>query len=152
MTAIMHKRRMRWIPATMVCEVQVQVPLGAMRFPADSARIFMEAHDATDQREHFKVAVLDVRQRVKRIETISVGCLTSSLAHPREVFEVAIRERAAAIILSHNHPSGDPEPSAEDLSLTRRLVSGGQLLGIEVLDHIIIGVERWVSLKERGVL
>jgi DNA repair protein RadC len=81
-----------------------------------------------------------------------VGCLTSSLVHPREVFQEAIVSRAAAIILFHNHPSGDPEPSAEDLSLTRRLASAGTLLGIEVLDHVVLGAGRVVSLKDRGVL
>jgi DNA repair protein RadC len=143
---------MRWIPATMVCEVSMQAQVAAVREPAQAARLFMDAHDATEQREVFKVAVMDVRQKVKRIETLSVGCLTSSLVHPREVFEVAIREHGAAVLLSHNHPSGDPEPSAEDLALTRRLVQAGSLLGIEVLDHVILGTGRWVSLKERGML
>jgi len=72
--------------------------------------------------------------------------------HPREVFQEAIVSRAAAIILFHNHPSGDPEPSAEDLSLTRRLASAGTLLGIEVLDHVVLGAGRVVSLKDRGAL
>ena len=81
-----------------------------------------------------------------------MGCLTSSLVHPREVFQEAVVSRAAAIILFHNHPSGDPEPSAEDLSLTRRLCSAGTLMGIEVLDHVVLGAGRFVSLKDRGVL
>ena len=82
-----------------------------------------------------------------------MGCLTSSLVHPRETFKPAILGGAAAIVLAHNHPSGDPEPSAEDVALTRRLVSAGTLLGIEVLDHVIIGeAGRFVSLKERGVI
>jgi DNA repair protein RadC len=83
---------------------------------------------------------------------VSVGCLTSSLVHPREVFREAVSARAAAILLFHNHPSGDPEPSAEDLSLTRRLASAGSLMGIEVLDHLVLGAGRFVSLKQRGVL
>lgn len=81
-----------------------------------------------------------------------MGCLTASLVHPREVFREALAARAAALVLFHNHPSGDPEPSAEDLSLTRRLVSAGTLLGIEVLDHLVLGAGRFVSLKERGVV
>jgi DNA repair protein RadC len=79
--------------------------------------------------------------------------LTSSLVHPREVFKPAILAGSAALLLAHNHPSGDPEPSAEDIALTRRLTSAGQLLGIEILDHLILGeAGRFVSLRERGVL
>jgi DNA repair protein RadC len=83
---------------------------------------------------------------------ISVGCLTSSLVHPREVFQEAVVSRAAGLVLFHNHPSGDPEPSAEDVSLTRRLAAAGTLMGIEVLDHVVLGAGRFVSLKDRGVL
>ena len=72
--------------------------------------------------------------------------------HPREVFQEAVVSRAAAIVLFHNHPSGDPEPSAEDLALTRRLAAAGSLMGIEVLDHLVLGAGRYVSLKERGAL
>jgi DNA repair protein RadC len=102
--------------------------------------------------ETFGLLVLDVRQRLKREVVVSVGCLTSSLVHPREVFQEAVASRAAALVLFHNHPSGDPEPSGEDVSLTRRLVSAGTLMGIEVLDHLILGAGRFVSLKQRGVL
>jgi DNA repair protein RadC len=93
-----------------------------------------------------------VRLRLKREAVISVGCLTSSLVHPREVFQEAVVARAAALILFHNHPSGDPEPSAEDIALTRRLASAGTLMGIEILDHLVLGAGRFVSLKERGLL
>ena len=93
-----------------------------------------------------------MRHRLKREAVISVGCLTSSLVHPREVFQEAVVARAAALVLFHNHPSGDPEPSAEDIALTRRLAQAGALMGIEVLDHLILGAGRFVSLKERGVL
>ena len=102
--------------------------------------------------ETFGLLALDVRHRLKREATISVGCLTSSLVHPREVFQEAVTARAAALVLFHNHPSGDPEPSAEDVALTRRLCSAGTLMGIEVLDHIVLGAGRFVSLKERGIL
>ena len=81
-----------------------------------------------------------------------MGCLTSSLVHPREVFQEAVTARAAALILFHNHPSGDPEPSEQDLSLTRRLTSAGTLMGIEVIDHVILGAARFVSLKQRGLV
>jgi DNA repair protein RadC len=102
--------------------------------------------------ETFGILALDARHRLKREAVISVGCLTSSLVHPREVFQEAVVARAAALILFHNHPSGDPEPSAEDVSLTRRLASAGSLMGIEVLDHVVLGAGRWSSLKERGHL
>jgi DNA repair protein RadC len=102
--------------------------------------------------ETFGLLALDVRHRLRREVVVSVGCLTSSLVHPREVFQEAILSRAAALVLFHNHPSGDPEPSAEDLSLTRRLHAAGALMGIEVLDHLILGAGSYVSLKQRGAL
>ena len=104
-------------------------------------------------REVFVIAMLTIRHRVLGLHTVSVGCLTSSLVHPREVFKPAILAGSAAIIAAHNHPSGDPEPSAEDTALTRRIASAGSLLGIELLDHLILGeAGRFVSLRERGVL
>ena len=102
--------------------------------------------------ETFGVLALDVRHRLRHELVISVGCLTGSLVHPREVFNAAVAHRAAGLLLFHNHPSGDPEPSAEDLSLTRRLAAAGTLLGIEVVDHLVLGDGRYVSLKARGVL
>jgi DNA repair protein RadC len=102
--------------------------------------------------ETFGLLALDARHRLRREAVVSVGCLTASLVHPREVFQEAVVSRAAALVLFHNHPSGDPEPSAEDLALTRRLAAAGSLMGIEVLDHLVLGAGRYVSLKERGVL
>jgi DNA repair protein RadC len=102
--------------------------------------------------EVFGLLALDVRRRLRREAVVSVGCLTASLVHPREVFQEAVVSRAAALVLFHNHPSGDPEPSAEDLALTRRLVSAGELMGIEVLDHVVLGAGRFVSLQQRGAL
>ena len=124
-----------------------------LRVPSEVATL-MTTSQPDDGREHFRIALLDVRRRLIGVHTVSVGCLTSSLVHPREVFRPAILAGAAAIGLSHNHPSGDPEPSQEDIALTRRLAQGGCLLGIEVLDHVITGngTDKWVSLKERGVL
>jgi DNA repair protein RadC len=102
--------------------------------------------------ETFGLLALDARHRLRREAVVSVGCLTASLVHPREVFQEAVVSRAAALVLFHNHPSGDPEPSAEDLSLTRRLAAAGTLMGIEVLDHLVLGAGRYVSLKDRGIL
>jgi DNA repair protein RadC len=123
-----------------------------VRVAADAAPLVAQYIGDTD-REVFAVALLTVRHRVLGLHTVSVGCLTSSLVHPREVFKPAILAGSAALLLAHNHPSGDPEPSAEDIALTRRLIAGGQLLGIEILDHLILGEDgRFVSLRERGVL
>lgn len=104
------------------------------------------------EQEHFLSIHLNTKNKVLAIETITMGTLDSSLAHPREVFKSAIRRSCAAIILAHNHPSGDPRPSKEDLNLTRRLKEAGDLLGISVLDHIIIGDGKYTSLKEEGLM
>ncbi|MCZ6596360.1 MAG: DNA repair protein RadC [Planctomycetota bacterium] len=100
-------------------------------------------------RERFLTLVLDGKHRLKRTERVSEGTLTTSLVHPREVFRPAVRESAAALIVVHNHPSGDPEPSAEDLEVTRRLIQSGKLIGIPLLDHVVVGDGRFVSLRER---
>lgn len=100
--------------------------------------------------EMFLLLLLNGKNRVTRDEVISEGSLTASLVHPREVFTPAIRHSAAAVICVHNHPSGDPEPSAEDREITRRLVDCGDLLGVRVLDHIIIGDGRYFSFLDRG--
>lgn len=104
-----------------------------------------------DQRERFVAIFLTVRQNVIGYSTISIGCLTATIVHPREVFRPATLAGAASLVIAHNHPSGDPEPSPEDIGLTRRLASAGTTVGIEVLDHIVVG-DRCVSLKQRGVL
>jgi DNA repair protein RadC len=122
-----------------------------LRTPDDAARHLLPRYGARPV-ETFGLLALDVRHRLKREAVISIGCLTSSLVHPREVFQEAIVSRAAALVLFHNHPSGDPEPSSEDVSLTRRLRAAGTLLGIEVLDHVILGAGSFVSLKQRGVV
>lgn len=104
------------------------------------------------RREYFVALYLDARNRVLVRETVSVGSLNASIVHPREVFRAAVRHAAASVILAHNHPSGNPEPSPDDIALTRRLAEAGRLLGIEVLDHLIIGRGSYVSLKTRGIL
>jgi DNA repair protein RadC len=102
--------------------------------------------------EEFHVAVLDAQHRLERDITITRGILNSSLVHPREVFREAIAERAAAIILVHNHPSGDPSPSADDRAITAQLVAAGRLLDIPVADHVVIGRGRYLSFAEGGLL
>jgi DNA repair protein RadC len=102
--------------------------------------------------ERFLVLLLDGRHRVLREVVTSQGTLTASLVHPREVFRPALREAAAALILVHNHPSGDPAPSREDREVTARLARAGEILGVPVLDHVIVAEHGWASLREQGVL
>jgi DNA repair protein RadC len=104
------------------------------------------------KREMFLVVLLDARHRVLRDEVVSEGSLTSSIVHPREVFLPAVRESAGAVVLVHNHPSGDPSPSDDDVAVTRRLVHASELLGIKVLDHVIVGDGVYASFRERGLL
>jgi len=123
-----------------------------LRSAAEAVPILAQFIGETD-REVFAVALLTVRHRLLGLHTVSVGCLTSAPVHPREVYKPAILAGSAAILAAHNHPSGDPEPSAEDIALTRRLAAAGQLLGIELLDHLVIGeAGRFVSLRDRGAL
>ena len=103
---------------------------------------------AGDRREHFSVLLLDVRHRLLATRTVSIGSLTASIVHPREVYRPAILASAAAIIVAHNHPSGDPSPSGEDVKVTRRLHRCGQWLGIPLLDHVICGQGEWHSLRD----
>jgi DNA repair protein RadC len=121
----------------------------AIRTPADVASLVM-SELRHETREHLKAILLDTKNQVLRIVTVSVGSLNESIVHPRELFHEAIRHSAAAVIVVHNHPSGDPAPSAEDIAVTRRLREAGQILGIELLDHVVLGDGRWVSLKEQG--
>ena len=101
-------------------------------------------------REEFVVLLLDVKNKLLGFHVVSVGSLTSSLVHPREMYKVAILGNAAALIFLHNHPSGDPTPSAEDLHITNRLRQVGEVLGIRVLDHVVIGDGRYVSFVDDG--
>jgi DNA repair protein RadC len=104
------------------------------------------------KRETFIVLLLDSKNRVMKEERISQGSLTASIVHPREVFHAAIRESAAALLALHNHPSGDPSPSREDYEITVRLREVGELVGIRLVDHVILGEERFVSFREHGLI
>jgi DNA repair protein RadC len=103
-------------------------------------------------KEHFVIFYLDTRNQTIEQEIISVGTLNASLVHPREVFEPAVKHLAAQIIIAHNHPSGNTKPSENDLNLTKRLVAAGVIMGIEVLDHVIVTSEEFLSLKEQEML
>jgi DNA repair protein RadC len=119
-----------------------------------SRDLFEHYHPAlrTLRHEIFKVVLLDAKHAMLRDATVSEGSLTLSIVHPREVFTMAVKESAAAVIFLHNHPSGDPTPSQEDHVLTTRLVSAGEVLGIQVLDHLVIGDGRYVSFADQGWL
>jgi DNA repair protein RadC len=143
------------------------------RLPVYTVRLVRERHEQTEikrvrsgsdvwaimrplmqdrDREVFSVLLLDTQNQIRGYTEITVGTLDASLVHPREVFKPAILASSASIILVHNHPSGDPTPSPEDRSVTRQLRSAGELLGIEILDHVIIGEGRYVSFAEAGML
>src|SRR5262245_39227590 len=117
--------------------------------PRDSARILLPQFGAHPV-ERFGVIMLDARHRLLRTQLISVGSIDASLAHPRDVFREATIAGAAALVLFHNHPSGDPTPSRDDLDLTRRLVAAGHVLGIDVVDHVILADTHYCSMKESG--
>ena len=121
---------------------------------ANPRQIFDHYHGVLrdKKKELFLVVLLDARHRVLRDEVVSEGSLTSSIVHPREVFLPAVRESAGAVVFVHNHPSGDPQPSEEDVAVTRRLIHASELLGIQVLDHVIVGDGVYASFKEEGLM
>ena len=121
-----------------------------MRSPADAANLLMAEMSLLSQ-EHLRTVLLDTRNRVISIPTIYVGSLNTAQVRVGEMFREAIRANCAGMIVVHNHPSGDPTPSPEDVQVTRMIVEAGALLNIDVLDHLIIGRQRFVSLKERGL-
>ncbi|MFC3750629.1 DNA repair protein RadC [Paenibacillus sp. GCM10012306] len=120
-----------------------------IRSPQDAAEILTEQLRYL-QKEHFVCLFLNTKNHVIAQETLSMGSLNASIVHPREVFRAAIKCSSASIICAHNHPSGDPTPSPEDIALTGRLLRAGEIVGIDVLDHLIIGDKGFVSLKEKG--
>ncbi len=124
--------------------------LPAISCPAETVALLAEIKD--QRKEYFLCLYLNGRNQVIHKEVISIGSLSASIVHPREVFQVAVHHSAASIILAHNHPSGDVSPSKDDIELTGRLVKAGEIMGIEVLDHIIIGTGDFLSLKERGLM
>jgi DNA repair protein RadC len=133
--------------------MSVQGTYGKITSSATASALLQEYLDGVD-REHFVILMLDRKNQVIGINTVSIGSLTASIVHPREVFKPAILGNAAAVILCHNHPSGSPFPSSEDRVLTARLVAAGKLLGINVLDHIIVGdgSQKFFSFADEGVL
>jgi DNA repair protein RadC len=138
---------------TLVRESRLPHTQPQIRSARDAAVLFRQ-HLGNVDREFFMVAMLDQKNKVIGINTVSMGSLTASVVHPRECFKPAILSNAAALLCCHNHPSGAPQPSQEDRSLTKRLVDAGKLLGINVLDHIILGdgSETYYSFADEGLL
>ncbi|MGO0122822.1 RadC family protein [Desulfothermobacter acidiphilus] len=142
--------------AQVVAALELGRRLGAMEAslrptihtPAAAAELLLPEMAYLEQ-EEFRVILLDTKNRLLGVETVAVGGLNCAGVSPREVFKAAIRRSACSLILAHNHPSGNPAPSAEDLAITRRLMQAGELLGIEVLDHLIIGDNCYISLREQ---
>jgi DNA repair protein RadC len=121
-----------------------------VRSPADAATLLMVEMGHLDQ-EHLRTVLLDTKNKVQQIATIYIGSLNSAVIRVGEVFKGAIRHNSAALIVAHNHPSGDPTPSPEDVLITRQIVEAGKLLDVDVLDHLVIGRGRYVSMRERGL-
>lgn len=104
------------------------------------------------KKEHFAILLLDTKNQIIAFPDISIGSLNASIVHPREVFRCAINHFASSMILVHNHPSGDPSPSMEDIHITKKLIAGSKILDIEILDHIIVGDNKFTSLKQQGMI
>ncbi len=119
--------------------------------PQDVAHYLMEEMRYY-RKEYFRIVLLNTKNQIISVEDVSVGSLNSSIVHPREIFNHPVKKSAASILLVHNHPSGDPSPSQEDLEVTKRLMEAGSILGIQVLDHLIVGDGRYLSFKEEGLL
>ena len=131
--------------------VQSAAKIQVVHGPEDVARYAMPRF-RFEQKEHFAVMLLNTKNHIIGMPEVSVGSLSASVVHPREVFRAAIDFAAASMILLHNHPSGDPTPSREDIAVTERLVKAGKVMDIPVLDHVVLGCERFTSLKEKGLI
>lgn len=132
--------------------VREDAPAWVSKRFTSASQVFEMFHDLQlEAKEHFIALHLDGKNRIACLDRVSVGSLNQSIVHPREVFKTALLSSAAAILLLHNHPTGDPTPSREDLEITRRITEAGDLLGIKVLDHIIIG-ESYLSFAEQGLI
>lgn len=142
------------------CEIVACFELGRRLLQNKQYTLILSPKDVWEQlkdirgnkKEHFVIFFLDTRNQEIKREIISVGSLNANLVHPREVFEPAVRYLAAQIIVAHNHPAGDPEPSEEDLEITKKLIESGKILGIEIIDHVIVTKDKFLSMKQKGIL
>jgi len=153
-------RKISGIGPAKACEILACFELGRRLLKGKISSLFLKPEDVWKElkdirelkKEHFVIFYLDSRNQEIEREIISVGSLNASLVHPREVFEPAVRIHAAQVILAHNHTSGNPEPSRDDLEINRRLVEAGKILGIEVIDHIIVTATGYLSFKEKNLI
>ncbi|MBE5393853.1 JAB domain-containing protein [Brevibacillus borstelensis] len=145
-------KRVNIVRVKMVREASFLYPQRRIRMARDVVELFLKFLDETD-REQFFLLCINTKNEPTALHTVSIGSLDASIVHPREVFKVAILSNAASVIVAHNHPSGDPTASQEDIQVTRKLQEAGELLGITLLDHVIVGTEgAYTSLKERGLM
>ncbi|MDH4617990.1 JAB domain-containing protein [Brevibacillus sp. AY1] len=145
-------KRVNIVRVKMVREASLLYPQRRIRMARDVVELFLTFLQETD-REQFFLLCLNTKNEPTALHTVSIGSLDASIVHPREVYKVAILSNAASVIVAHNHPSGDPTPSKEDIQVTRKLQEAGELLGITLLDHVIVGTEgAYTSLKERGLM
>jgi DNA repair protein RadC len=143
-------------PGCAVCDVRAFHPAAPgdrveITSPEAAAEVLLPRFHGAD-RERCMAALVDTKHRLLELVVVSVGSLDHTFMSPREVFRDALMSNAAALVVAHNHPSGDPEPSRDDELVTRRLVKAGEVIGVELLDHLVVGGSRWVSLARRGVL
>lgn len=144
-------KRVDIVSLKMVKEGSLLYKNRAIRSPEDGYNLFKQFLGELD-REYLVVMCLDVKNQPTAINVCHIGSLNASIVHPREVMKTAILSNAASILVCHNHPSGQPEPSPEDIEVTKRLVNAGDLMGIELLDHLVVGDDSFVSLKEKGYI
>ena len=143
-------KRIKLVQVGMVRDADDESKRSIVTNPAEAVGYLEEYRDS--DREHFLALALDARNKVVHMEVVSIGTLNSAIVHPREVFKSVILANGASVILAHNHPSGDTTPSKEDIGLTQRLVNAGEILGIEVLDHLIVTHDSHLSMKEANLL
>ncbi|PIR41998.1 MAG: hypothetical protein COV30_00745, partial [Candidatus Yanofskybacteria bacterium CG10_big_fil_rev_8_21_14_0_10_37_15] len=142
------------------CEIVACYELGRRHLQNKQSVLLLSPKDVWDElkdirdhkKEHFVIFFLDSRNQEIKREIISVGSLNANLVHPREVFEPAVRHLAAQVIIAHNHPAGDPSPSQEDSDITQQLVDAGKILGIEIMDHVIVTKDGFLSMRQKGIL
>ena len=142
------------------CEIVACFELGRRKLNGKKTSILLSPKDVWERmedirgskREHFVVFYLDSRNQEIKRNIISIGILNESLVHPREVFENAIKHNAASIIIAHNHPSGDVDPSQDDIEITKKLTNAGKILGIKIIDHVIVTKDKWRSFEEKGLI
>jgi len=155
-------RNMRGVGPTKATQILAAIELGSRLFKEKSEKeVYINSSQDViketeyikeNKKENFVALYLDARNKLIHKETVSIGTINANLVHPREVFEPAVRHLAAQIVLAHNHPSGDPEPSEDDLAITKRLVESGKILGIEIFDHIIVVKNGFFSFKDEGLI